>query len=79
MRVYTADEYKKIKEDPTRMVYKVITLYYITAQEAMKLVQPVLSGGQLGESPATTAAQKSISGGEGSPQLERRWRRPGPE
>jgi type IV pilus assembly protein PilQ len=65
VRVYTAEEYKKIKEDPARMAYKVITLYYITAQEAMKLVQPVLSGSASAKIGASTAAQKSISGGEG--------------
>jgi type IV pilus assembly protein PilQ len=66
IRVYTLDEYKKIKENPDRMVYKVVTLYYITAQEAMKLVQPVLSGAATAKIQATTAAQKDISGGEGS-------------
>jgi len=66
VRVYTVEEYKKIKEDPARMVYKVITLYYITAQEAMKLIQPVLSGTTAARVQASTAAQKSISGGEGS-------------
>jgi type IV pilus assembly protein PilQ len=66
VRVYTADEYKKKMEDPTRMAYKVITLYYITAQEAMKLVQPVLSGGTTAKVGQSTAAQKSISAGEGS-------------
>jgi len=44
IRVYTADQYKKIQEDPERMVHKVITLYYLTAEEAKKLVEPVLSG-----------------------------------
>jgi type IV pilus assembly protein PilQ len=66
VRVYTLDEYKKIKEDPARMVYKVVPLRYITAQEVLKLVQPVLSGSPAAKIQATTAAQKSISGGEGS-------------
>jgi type IV pilus assembly protein PilQ len=66
IRVYTLDEYHKIKQDPARMIYKVITLYYITAQEAMKLVQPVLSEAATAKIQATTAAQKDISGGEGS-------------
>ena len=43
VRVYTTEEYKQIREDPERMVHKVITLYYITAEEASKLMQPVLS------------------------------------
>ena len=44
IRVYTAEQYKKMQEDPDRMVHKVIPLYYIEAEEAMKLVTPVLSG-----------------------------------
>ena len=65
VRVYSADEYKKIKEDPERMTYKVVTLYYITAEEAKKLVQTVLSDSAKIET--TTAAEGSISttGGAG--------------
>lgn len=43
IKVYTKDEYKKFKEDPARMIYKVFTLYYISASEAVKLITPVLS------------------------------------
>jgi len=43
IKVYTKDEYKKMKEDPARMTYKVFTLYYISASEAVKLITPVLS------------------------------------
>ena len=39
IRVYTADEYVKIKQDPSRMTYRVFTLYYISAAEAIKLQQ----------------------------------------
>ncbi len=63
VRVYTADELKKIKEDPTRMAHKVITLYYITAAEASKLIQPVLSGAPEAKIQMTSAAQKTISSG----------------
>lgn len=66
VRVYTAEDYKKKMDDPSRMAYKVITLYYITAQEAVKLIQPVLSGNSAAKVGQSTAAQKSISGGEGS-------------
>ncbi|MBN1510210.1 MAG: hypothetical protein JW955_25405 [Sedimentisphaerales bacterium] len=65
VRVYTAEELKKIKEDPERMVHKVITLYYVTAAEASKLVQPVLSGSSNAKIQMTTAAQKAISSGSG--------------
>lgn len=43
IKVYTAEEFKKIKEDPARMGYKVFTLYYISAAEAKKLVTPIVS------------------------------------
>ncbi|MFB0554897.1 MAG: type II secretion system protein GspD [Phycisphaerae bacterium] len=69
IKVYTAEEYKKIKEDPDRMIYKVFTLYYITAAEAMKLITPVLSGaGSIqGSSPAEIVVPtgESISAGTG--------------
>ena len=69
IKVYTAEEYKKIKEDPDRMIYKVFTLYYITAAEAMTLITPVLSGaGSIqGSSPAETVVPtgESISAGTG--------------
>lgn len=66
VRVYTAEELKKIKEDPERMIHKVITLYYITAAEASKLVQPVLSGSPQAKIQMTSAAQKTISGSTSS-------------
>ncbi len=67
IKVYTAEEYKKIKEDPDRMIYKVFTLYYISAAEAMTLIKPVLSGaGSIqGSSPAESIVPTgdSISAG----------------
>jgi type IV pilus assembly protein PilQ len=63
VKVYTTEELKKIKEDPERMVYKVVTLYYITAAEAAKLVQPVLSGASEAKIQMTSAAPKTISSG----------------
>ncbi len=69
IRVYTKEEYKKIMEDPDRMTYKIFTLYYISAAEAMKLITPVLSGaGSIqGSSPpeATATTGESISTGTG--------------
>jgi len=67
IKVYTKDEYKTIKEDKERMIYKVFTLYYISAAEAIKLLSPVLSGaGSIqGSSPAETIVPtgESISAG----------------
>ncbi len=59
VRVYTAEEYKKKMEDPARMEEKVLTLYYITADEASKLIKPVLS--LAGKTVATTAAKKTMT------------------
>jgi type IV pilus secretin PilQ/predicted competence protein len=44
IKVYTADEFKKLKEDKERMITRVFTLYYISAAEALKLIGPTLSG-----------------------------------
>ncbi|MHC4594222.1 MAG: hypothetical protein ACYS19_04675, partial [Planctomycetota bacterium] len=64
VRVYTKDEYQKIKEDKSRMICEVFTLYYITAEEARKLITPVLSKSGLVE--VSTAAEAQISSGGGS-------------
>jgi type IV pilus assembly protein PilQ len=67
IKVYTKDEYKKMKEDEDRMVHQIFTLYYITAEEAEKLIQPVLS--PKAKVQKSTAADKSItstSGGSSS-------------
>jgi type II secretory pathway component GspD/PulD (secretin) len=58
IKIYTAEEYKDIKEDTGRMVHKVFTLYYITAAEAKKLIAPVLSDS--GEVESTTAAETGV-------------------
>jgi len=62
IKVYTADEYKQLKEDPDRMVYQVFTLYYISAAEAKKLITPVLS--KTGRIETTTAAVTEFPTGE---------------
>ena len=64
IKVYTKEEYKKIREDPERMIYKVFTLYYITAEEAEKLIKHVISDvGKIGTS--TPADKKKISAATG--------------
>jgi type IV pilus assembly protein PilQ len=63
IKVYTKDEYQKLKDDPARKVHEVFTLYYITAEEASKLIMPVLSGDAVVQ--ASTASEKTISGGSG--------------
>ncbi|MHC4586940.1 MAG: type II secretion system protein GspD, partial [Planctomycetota bacterium] len=72
IRVYTKDEFDRIMADPDRMTYKVFTLYYISAAEAMNLIAPVLSGAQgasiQGSSPseAVGTTGESISAGSGA-------------
>jgi type IV pilus assembly protein PilQ len=43
IRVYTAEEFEKVKADKRRMEYKVFTLHYLTADEAQKLTSALLS------------------------------------
>jgi type IV pilus assembly protein PilQ len=50
-------------KDPKRRVHKVITLYYITAEEAAKLITPVISDSAVIQS--SSAAESSITGGSG--------------
>ena len=66
IKVYTKDEYQKMKEDPSRMEHKVFTLYYITAEEASKLITPVLSGSPNAKVEKTTAAEKGTASGSGA-------------
>jgi type IV pilus assembly protein PilQ len=62
IKVYTAEEYKSIKEDTERMESKIFTLYYITAAEAKKLITPVLS--KAGAIQDSTEAKEGISAGK---------------
>ena len=64
IKVYTKEEFQKMKEDPSRKVHEIFTLYYITAEEASKLIIPVLSMDAVIQS--STASEKTISGGGGS-------------
>jgi len=63
IKVYTKDEYKQLKQDPDRKIYKVFTLYYINAEEVAKLITPVLSADAVIEK--STPAETDISGGSG--------------
>ncbi len=62
IKVYTSEEYQKIKQDKDRMVHRIFTLYYISAEEAEKLVKPVLSNAAIVQ--GSTAAEKGISLGK---------------
>jgi type IV pilus assembly protein PilQ len=60
VKVYTKQEYKTLKEDPDRMVFDILTLYYITAADAHNLLTPVLSANA--KIQVTTPAEQEISG-----------------
>ncbi len=62
IKVYTTEEYKKIKADVDRMTWKVFTLYYMSAAEASKLITPVMSGA--GTIQASTPAETVVPTGE---------------
>jgi len=63
IKVYTKDEYKKIKTDTDRMVHEVFTLHYITAKDAVDLVRPVLS--KLAMVQFSAPAESEISSADG--------------
>lgn len=63
IKVYTDEEYKKLKEDKNRMEHRVFTLYYINATEIKTLVTPLLS--ELGKVTSTAAAEVDTEAGEG--------------
>jgi len=63
IKVYTREQYNAIKNDKERMVHKVFTLHYITAEEAAKLITPVLSQSAVIQS--STPAEKELGGGGG--------------
>ena len=60
--VYTPEEYEQIKADKRRMEYRIFTLYYISAEEAKKLLTPVVS--EAGAIEATMAPVVGISSGD---------------
>ena len=64
IRVYTKDEFNKIMSDPERMTYKVFTLYYISAAEAMKLITPILSGAQGASIQGSSPAENIVPTGD---------------
>ena len=60
IKVYTRSEYENIMKNPERRVYKVFTLYYITAEEAVKLIEPAIS--EIAKVSSSTPAETEISG-----------------
>jgi len=72
VKVYTADEYRKIKADKSRMIHKVFTLYYINAQEAKKLIDPLLSDSAVVA--ASSASEAGTEAGGGGDSLAMRDR-----
>jgi type II secretory pathway component GspD/PulD (secretin) len=67
IRIYTAEEYKKVKEDPDRMEQAVFTLYYVNSTEMKKLIAPALSANAIVA--ASTAALQDTEAGDGGDSL----------
>jgi len=63
-KVYTKEEYLKMKQDIARMEHRVFTLYYISAEEALALVKPVLSKSAMVH--ASTPAETGVGGSSSS-------------
>ncbi len=64
VRVYTTEEYNQIKQDPRRMIGRLIPVYYVRAEEALKLIQPVLS--TEAKTQTSTPAESTLGGSSGS-------------
>ena len=62
IKVYSREEYNKIKSDKSRMEYKVFTLYYITAEEACQLILPVVSSSGIVK--GSSASKVGLSSGD---------------
>lgn len=62
INVYSREEYRKIQADVDRMVYRIFTLYYISAAEALNLIGPVLSGA--GNVSTSSPAEVAVPTGE---------------
>jgi type II secretory pathway component GspD/PulD (secretin) len=60
--VYTVEEYEQMMDDMRRMEFRIFTLYYISAEEAKKLITPVVS--EVGSIEATQAPVVGISSGD---------------
>lgn len=67
IKVYTKEEYKRIKEDTDRMIQKVFTLYYVNSAEMEKLIRPILSSSAIVA--ASTAAATDTEAGDGGDSL----------
>ncbi len=67
IKVYTNAEYQKIMENSDRKEHRIFTLYYTNAEEAKKLIMPVLSSDAVVESttPADTGVAEVSGGGGG--------------
>lgn len=62
IRIYTREEFEQIKADKRRMEDRYFSLYYITADEAQKLVTPLLSPD--GTTAISSPAQTGVPAGE---------------
>ena len=64
IKVYTNEEFMA---DKSRLEHSIIELYFINAEEAMKLILPLLS--EMGRAGATTPAERNTEAGNGGDSL----------
>jgi len=70
VKVYTTEEYQQIRNDQSRMVQRVFTLYYVNAAEMQKMITPALS--ESAEVAASSAAALDTVPGKGGDTLSGR-------
>jgi type IV pilus assembly protein PilQ len=65
IRVYTAEEYAKFKQDKTRMTSRTFELFYVNATEIKALIVPILSeSGQIASTSAAAVDTEAGAGGD---------------
>lgn len=62
IKVYTKDEYQKVRTSPERMEVKVFRLYYITSEEAASMITPVVSSSAVIQT--SSLAETGLSSGD---------------
>jgi type II secretory pathway component GspD/PulD (secretin) len=65
IRVYTAEEYAKFRQDKTRMTSRAFELHYVNAAEIKALITPILSeSGQIASTSAAAVDTEAGTGGD---------------
>jgi hypothetical protein len=60
IRVYSQAEYDTMRLDVRHLVHKVFTLYYIFAEEAQRMIEPILSAGGVIQSNSPAERERAL-------------------